>query len=85
MTCIVLHNKTTVPIKRRKLNYKNINTNKSERENEIPCIKKTAIFLHKMVFTRPDPPMTYPEDRFAKFVIVLKISAIKLQIHAITV
>ena len=41
-------------------------------------------FLFKMVFTRPDPPMTNHGVCFPKFVLVLEISAIKLQIDAIT-
>ena len=43
-------------------------------------------FLHKTVFTRPksNPPMTYPEVCFPEFGLVFKISAIGLQIKAIT-
>ena len=37
------------------------------------------IFLHKTVFTKPDPPVSHPEIRFPKFVSVCEKSVTKVQ------
>ena len=60
---------------------------KGEVQHVVPPVVKVPPFYgfrFKTVFSRPDPPMTYSEVRFPKFVLVFEISAFELHIDAIT-